>query len=507
MKCTLFFLLLFLSPFWWSVHCQPFNSAINLGYPLNHFRDMIVDNDTIIGYGLGFSNNSIPQQGLLLSKFDSSGNHLFSKMILDPQGEPLFIDYHWGKIAKTRDSGYIMTAAPTHGDAAWLIKVGHDFEVEFIKEYLDTVNRSHYRYNAPIELEDGYLLSGSIQRPNYKNDAFARRVDQQGNTVWFKYYGEYEVGDVFNDMVKVNDTLFVGFSTIVDANDPNTGSSSLKYIDLNGNVVRSWQSEVGPEVGFARKILTTPGGGLITFGLYLTEVINETSYVQPTLAKLDSNFQVEWVRHFSYVHRLGTDITFWDLEPLSDGNYIGAGESANPPGSEPRRRTGWLHKFSPQGDSLWEALPEAPFLPASEYDVGALSGVGELSSGSIVAAGEVNKGNQRYIWLVKVTPDGCLDTLCSVVSAVEGFASPEQASLSLFPNPTAGPLTLAWAGAPPGREAHLHLYDAGGREVWRQQRPVERQMELSLSGLPEWVYFLQVRMGAGSWVEKVVVRR
>ena len=32
-------------------------------------------------------------------------------------------------------------------------------------------------------------------------------------------------------------------------------------------------------------------------------------------------------------------------------------------------------------------------------------------------------------------------------------------------------------------------------------------MELSLSGLPEGVYFLQVRMGAGSWVEKVVVRR
>ncbi|MCO6490340.1 MAG: T9SS type A sorting domain-containing protein [Phaeodactylibacter sp.] len=468
---------------------------------------MIVDNDTIIGYGLGFSTDSIPQQGLLLSKFDSSGNHLFSRMILDPQGEPLFIDYHWGKIAKTRDGGYIMTAAPTHGDAAWLIKVDHHFEVEFIKEYLDTVNRSHYRYNAPIELSDGYLLSGSIQRPNYLNDAFARRVGQQGNTVWFKYYGDYEVGDVFNDMAKVNDTLFVAFSTIIDANDPNIGSASIKYIDLNGNVVRSWQSEPNPEIGFARKILTTPDGSLITFGVYLVEVINETSYVQPTLAKLDSNFQIEWVHHFSYVARIGADIIFWDLEQLSDGNYVGAGESVNDPGSDPRRRAGWLYKFSPRGDNLWEVLPEAPFLPPSEYDIGALAGVGELSSGSIVAAGETIDFNQRYIWLVKVTPDGCLDTLCSLVSAVEEAAAPAgEVPFSLYPNPTAGPVVLAWTGVPAGREAHIRLFDAAGRVAWQQRRRVERQAELSLGGLPGGLYFLQVQMGQGVWVEKVVLQ-
>ncbi|MCB9285875.1 MAG: hypothetical protein H6560_01055 [Lewinellaceae bacterium] len=123
-------------------------------------------------------------------------------MLLDPLGEHLSISYNWGKITKTRDGGYIMTAAPTHGDAAWLIKVDHQFEVEFIKEYLDTVNRSHFRYIAPIELSDGYLLSGAIQRPNYLDNSFARRVDQQGNTVWFKYFGDYDVGNVFNDMAK-----------------------------------------------------------------------------------------------------------------------------------------------------------------------------------------------------------------------------------------------------------------------------------------------------------------
>ncbi|MCB0592716.1 MAG: T9SS type A sorting domain-containing protein [Phaeodactylibacter sp.] len=504
MKFVPFLLLL---PFCLPAFGQPFNSAIGLGYPLNHFRDMIVDNDTIIGYGLGFSNDSIPQQGLLLSKFDSSGHHLFSKMILDPQGAPLSIDYHWGKIAKTRDGGYIMTAAPTNRIAAWLIKTDHDFELEFIKEYLDTVNRRHYRYNVPIELSDGYILSGGIQRPNYRNNPFARRVDQQGNTVWFKYYGDYEIEDLVNSMAKVNDSLFVLCGT-TDVEGPNSARVTIRFINGRGEVVRLWSSEPNPEIGYNRHILPTADGGLITFGLHLVEVINEASYVEPTLAKLDSNFQTEWVRHVGYVHRLGTDITFWDMEPLSDGNYIGAGESVNDPGSEPRRRAGWLYKFSPQGGFLWEALPEVPFLPLSEYDIGALAGVGELSSGSIVAAGEAIDFNRKYIWLVKVTPDGCLDTLCSLVSAVEEeVLAVGEAAFSLYPNPTAGPLTLAWAGALPGQEAAIRLFDATGRLVWRQQRRMERQMQLSLADLPDGLYVLQVQAGQKSWVETVVVRR
>ena len=504
MKFISFFLLL---SFCLPVFGQPFNAAVGLGYPLNHFRDMIVDNDTIVAYGLGFSNDSIPQQGLLLSKFDSSGQHLFSKMILDSQGEPLFIDYHWGKITKTRDGGYIMTAAPTHGDAAWLIKVDYHFEVEFIKEYLDTVNRSHYRYNVPIELNDGYLLSGSIQRPNYLNDPFARRVDLQGNTVWFKYYGDYEAGGVFNDMVKVNDTLFVAFSTIGDANDPNIGSSSINYIDLNGNIVRSWQSEPNPEVGFARKVISLLDGGVITFGLYPVELIGETLIVQPTLAKFDSNFQIEWLRHFGLKARLGADVIFWDIEQLSDGHYIGAGESFVQSSNNPTRRVGWLYKFSPQGDSLWENLIDAPF-PLLDINRGTLAGVGELSSGSIVAAGEAIEGNQRYIWLVKVTPDGCLDTLCSLVSVVEEEVMVEEVSpAKIYPNPTAGPLTLAWEGRLPGQKAAIRLFDATGRLVWRQQRRLERQVALSLAGLPEGLYFLQVQAGEGSWLERVVLRR
>ncbi|MCB0587356.1 MAG: T9SS type A sorting domain-containing protein [Phaeodactylibacter sp.] len=505
MNLLKYFLFVFLLHFSQQSFSQPFSLPINLSYPLNHFRDMIIDQDTIIGYGLGFSNDSIPQQGLLLSKFDSLGNHLFSRMILDPEEEPLFIDYHWGKITKTRDGGYIMTAAPTHGDAAWLIKTNHEFEVEFIKEYLDTINRSHYRYIAPVELSDGYLLSGAIQRPNYLNNAFARRVDSVGNTVWFSYFGEYEVGNVINSSIKITDSLFLLCGT-ADTEGVNTASTTIRYINGEGNLVRSWESETNPEIGYCKEALPFSDGKLITFGLYLAEVVNEASMVQPTLARLDSNFQIEWVNHFSYIARLGVDITFWDMEPLSDGNFIGAGESVTEPGSEPRQRTGWLYKFSPEGEQIWEVLPHLPFLPLSEFDRGNFAGVGELSSGSIVAAGEAIDGSQRHIWLVKVTADGCLDTLCTMVSQVGEIRPEPEVTFSLYPNPASGPLHLAWAGRPPAEEGLIRLFRANGQVIWRKQARLEREMTLDIGGLPDGLYFLQVQAGSGAWVERLVVR-
>ncbi|MCB9288540.1 MAG: hypothetical protein H6560_14630 [Lewinellaceae bacterium] len=126
-------------------------------------------------------------------------------------------------------------------------------------------------------------------------------------------------------MAKINDSLFVLCGT-TDVK-PNSARTTIRYIDGQGQVVRLWSSEPNPDIGYNRHILVTDDGGLITFGLYLVEVIGGTSIVQPTLAKLDTGFQIEWLRHFGLEARLGADVIFWDIEPTSDGNYIGAGES------------------------------------------------------------------------------------------------------------------------------------------------------------------------------------
>jgi len=493
-------LLIFFYPF--LLTAQPgFNLAPPQEYPKAHFRNMILDDDNIVGYGMAFSDTIEWRQGLYVEKFDSSGSHLISNFILDSLGDALSMDQHYGRISKVSSGGYVLTAAPLQRNSAMLIKMGPNLEVEFIKEYTDTVNLGHYNYKEPVKTQDGYLLYGQIQRPNYFSDPFVRRVDDQGNTLWFNYYGDYELEDGFLDLKLINDSLFAVVG--VGIFDAGNAYSILKYIDLDGNVIKEWRSDNNPEIGFFRKLLPTADGGLIIFSQYQVEIIWSTLIVQPTLAKLDSNFQVQWVKHFGRAASLNARISFQDIEPTADGNYIAAGETVLKEGQSETRRVGWLYKFSPQGDSIWSKHLDTP-LGTGPSIGGYFGGVGELSSGSIVAGGAAYSGNNFYPWLVKVGANGCLEEPCPVLSAIAGPAAPAE-EIRLYPNPNDGRFRLSWEQAPAGSNALCTLFDAQGRAAWREEGQAAPEMDIDASGLVPGFYVLEVRAEGRRWVGKVVV--
>ncbi|MCB9287929.1 MAG: T9SS type A sorting domain-containing protein [Lewinellaceae bacterium] len=347
------------------------------------------------------------------------------------------------------------------------------------------------------------MLYGDVQRPNYYNDSFVRRVDKQGNTVWFNYYGDYDVEDGFNDLKPINDSVFAACALVQFG--PQTGSSKIVYLDLEGNVLRQWQSEENPEIGFLRNVIPTEDGGLITYGIYLKEIIFSTLIMQPTLAKLDSNFQVQWVKHFGRAASLNAGINLRDFAPTSDGNYIAAGETVIEEGSSDPRRVGWLYKFSPQGDSIWSKHIDTPL--GAEYPIGGyFGGVGELSSGSIVAGGAAYEGNEFYPWLVKVDANGCLEAPCPVLNSIAGPMA-EGEDIRLFPNPGNGRFRLSWEQAPTGGRALCTLFDAQGRTVWRAEPRAAPEMELDATGLPPGFYMLEVRAAGRRWVGKALIQK
>jgi hypothetical protein len=428
-----------------------------------------------------------------LTNFDSSGNLLSSTLILDSLNDKLAVDKHWGKIIKTSDGGYAMTAAPFIRNSAVLIKVNHDLEVEFIKEYEDTVNLSNYRYKL-TEIEDGYLLYGAIQRPNFKDNPFIRRVDKFGNTVWFKYFGDYNTAGAFQELVIINDSTIVGSATQILSG--NKGQSIIYISDLEGNIIKSWFSEPEPEVGYFRHIVTTTDGGFITLGEYLVEIVFDTKILQATLAKFDSELQVKWVKHYGLPVPYYADVIFWDIEPTTDGNYIGAGESfiiENP--NDTVFNAGWLMKFSPDGDSIWSRYDLPPLsISAHMFNDQYFDGVGVLSSGSIIAGGSAGENNERYIWLVKVTTDGCLDTLfCGLVPIREPMKS---TATEVYPNPANTSVSVALPAA--AGEAVLVLYDVQGKPVRRQERlDLAAVATIETRDLSPGIYFLEIRLADG----------
>ncbi len=336
---------------------------------------MIVHEDTIVAYGVGFNNNIEWKQGNFIVKFDTLGNLLFHNFIIDAKGDLLSTHKYWGNIIRTQDGGYAAVAATVYRKSAFLIKLDRDLQVEFIKEYPDTVNLSNYFYKL-LETPEGYLLYGSIQRPDYYNDGFIRYVDKQGETIWFKNIELSKYENFVLHVYPINDSVYVAAIGTETNPKPNQGIASLLYFNIDGTDIQLWSSKVDPKIGYFRKFVHVSSDEIICFSIYKTGVNGNTELFQPTLFKLNSNFQAEWVRHFGRIGSINASVMLWDFAPTIDGHYIGAGETLVKEGDEPSRRVGWLYKFSTDGDSIWERKINAPFLPLYFTNNGFLTGVG-----------------------------------------------------------------------------------------------------------------------------------
>lgn len=421
-------------------------------------------------------------------------------LICDPLGDLLAMDINWADIIVTADGGYALTAASIYRNNGVFVRLGNDLSIEFMREYPDTINFVEF-YNAVIELSDGYLLGGYVQTPNYLTDPFLRRVDKQGNTVWFSYYGKYPVTDFFSNYHKVNDSLivFVG-GTIVNDNALSGRGPWIAFINpLDGEVLQEWRPENIP-IELLHYIRPLPDGKWFLYGKKTFQV--NPLQVRPFWAIVDSSFHVEDIRLFGP----GPTTTnfLWDIEPTPDGNFIAAGQvNAVDPNNEPAQVYGWLYKVSPGLDSLWSQRLIPPLVGSLG---GYLGGVGVLSSGNMVAGGYAPLGNEVYGWLVKFPPDGCVDTiLCNTVSAWEAEElSMREPPARVYPNPTTG---LFFVELPEGSgSVRVQLLSPDGRVA--TDRALSGSGWLDVSELPPGLYLCRVVDAAGiRVVTKLVIAR
>jgi Secretion system C-terminal sorting domain len=476
-----------------------YNLAKSLPYPQGDFTHVIVYEDTIVGYGTGFNNNVDWKQGVVVAKLDTSGNLIAHNCILDAQGDLLATDKAWGNIIRTADGGYAAIAATVGRKSAFLIKMGNDLQVEFIKEYSDTVNLSNYFYKL-LETPEGYLLYGSIQRPNYYDDGFIRHVDKQGETIWLKNFDFSQYSTTAVNIQKKTDSTYIASFVSSTNLQENIGFSAFMIFDLNGDQSGFWQFSVESAIGLNRKIIVTNETEIIAFGLYKVNMIGNTPIYQPTLIRFDDQFNPNWISHFGRTGSLNASVLLWDFAPTIDGHYIGAGETLVKDGNDPTRRVGWLYKFSTEGDSIWERKINAPFLPHYYTNSGFFAGVGVLNSGSIIAGGSTNEGNTQYCWLVKVTNEGCLDTLyCQPVSTIFQPAN-KPFQVAIYPVPASSNFNIK----SPVEIRQVAIFDALGKLVLKRQN-VGKFITIDLpTSLPTGIYFVEIQDEDGNSIRRKV---
>ena len=480
-----------------------FNNIYQTEHPRNFLYQLLIDNDTIVGLGTAYNDSTNWDAGLLLTKFDSNGVLINHSIIIDSTGGSYFIDRTWGNILKTDDGGYIFTATPEGYEYPIVIKTDHDFNVIYKQNYIDSAIIGY----ATVKLKktlNGYLLFGAAYYPSTSFDGFIRKIDEAGNTLWLKYYGFVGLDENVLDIEHINDSTYL--IATVEGLNTTSARSSLKVIDALGGVLEQWHSEPEPEVGYFRNIITVNDNYIMTYGLSQVQVLpNGTQVLKSAISKFDYNLTPQWTKLYGRKVSLNSELRFFDFDKTLDGNYVATGRISYPI-IDFANSTGWLMKFSPDGDSIWWRLDTAILAPALYGNLHSLISSGILSSGSIVSGGTVEKGSEKHIWLIKVTNDGCLDTLyCGLVNALE---EGQKANIAVraFPNPATAYLEVDYSPMQ-GQAAKLYLSNFLGRWVGVfELDSYSTRHQIPLDGLPNGQYFYSIlkdgqRVSTGKFIK------
>lgn len=201
----------------------------------------------------------------------------------------------------------------------------------------------------------------------------------------------------------------------------------------------------------------------------------------------------------------------WDIKPTPDGNWVAVGYLIPYIPEDPEVspwQGGVLHKFSPEGDSIWTVLDTAFYHPLYGLE-NKLGGAAVLPSGSVVAVGYANSFDgadfKSWAWVLKVDKDGCVDTLCTVVGSGEASPMFEPMEVRVSPNPASETTQIHLPR--PFAPSRIRVFNLLGQLVY-EENITGGTSALSIS-VPDWpsgAYMVQVEMpGLGRWSGKLLV--
>lgn len=328
-----------------------------------------------------------------------------------------------------------------------------------------------------IETSDGYIITGwSSKPPLYRTDAFILKTDKIGNEQWIRFIGHPVYEENARSITKVNSNYYVISGTRFQRDIEPTFSYGWAYaLDSLGNQLWDWVADPGelPNKG----IMSMQYDSLNHEWVYFTLFERPTTYpgetydvLVPVFVRRDSALNlISYAEFGPYAihHYMGA------LESSRDGGWIAAGryttttdDYVSPLSSE----SGRVMKLSNDGTNEWSVIDTAFFHPelgSRSY----LSGVTESPSGSIYAVGWANNYNENevyrsYGWLLKITKDGCIDTLCTTSSLAQQIHD-RDSKVKVYPNPATDYLIVDFRDQPFNNPS-FELYDLVGHLILKE---------------------------------------
>ncbi|MEZ4888558.1 MAG: T9SS type A sorting domain-containing protein [Chitinophagales bacterium] len=365
-------------------------------------------------------------------------------------------------------------------------------------------------------------------------DIYLVNFDKNGKMIWEKTYGgdqfERSVGFEFD---KDGGLLIGGHSRSAPAEI--NGDGILIKTDSEGNVLWQKLFGGSREEGAVQAQAThTREGYIATVYIDTTLVENQEPKTVHFTYGLDAQGDIIWERHFASQKFKAPD-DFVELEDGSI-IIVGFDENVPQIPDEDniyniRESYGWMAKLSSEGELLWEKhfYDDRAITPVMGFrDV-------ELTlDGGLIMTGQIWNRNEVYveeldslfvifnrdIWVVKTDLDGCMYPDCGdndVVYVDIPDLSPSVLTASevplfqVFPNPTRHQTQLYFPNTNllKGKEVVLEVFDLQGRLVFEQELlgGKERSFwELAVSDWRRGMYVLQLKVeGEVAATQRLVV--
>jgi hypothetical protein len=341
----------------------------------------------ILGYTDSFGNG---HGDVWLIKTDFEGNEEWNKTYDGIGG------FDTGtNILKTSDGGYIITGIYSNMPPppldfivdGWLIKIDHDFNVQWNKTFGGNEDVSFYSIQQTSD--DGYIILGDTYFYGAgKCDIWLVKTDNNGNEQWNKTFGD-NWNEHGKSLLLTHDGGFIIIGSKQKNTEPYDIDLWLIKTDANGNML--WNKTFGDSKwDWGYSIIEIDDNGYFLLGRSGPFDGDDDLW----LIKTDANGNEQWNKTFGGEG----DDSGESIIKTMDGDYIIAGFTASFGAGD---RDAWLIKTDENGTKFWDMT-----IGGRNSD-GAYSILQTQDGGYIIVGNTRSFGAGGYdVWLIKTDENG-----------------------------------------------------------------------------------------------------
>ncbi len=283
-------------------------------------------------------------------KYTKYGDTLWTKKIGDSIDFTTFY-----QAIQTTDGGYIAVGvylAVGQREDGWLVKTDSSGIVQWQKRYSTTLGTLETLISVDQTLDGGYILGGAEQefpnQPSRNMDPILIKVDSLGNQQWRQRY-DTPFDDAGAYVIQTYDSNYIFASGVSVSGSSNStrGRPALYKVDQNGNLL--WTKTYG-NVGFSAALISVKqldDSSLIAAG--------RTGVLGPNCCRIDGvlvhanqNGDSIFVETYERFPGMITNWNFlWDVIPLDNGGFMACGEYINT--SSPVVQDAWVIRVDSMG--------------------------------------------------------------------------------------------------------------------------------------------------------------